>query len=181
MTHPTTIAHRFLLLAAFACCGLATQPVHASAQVLEVPFDLVHGTVILQVSVNGHGPLSMMLDSGADPSIVDLKAARNLGLALASKGEAGSGGGADVNLSYETTLPLLEISGLKAMHVAALGMDLSKISSALGRPVQGVLGYSLFKSRIVQIDYPRHLVRFYATAPARPDARCSRFVITTMF
>jgi len=49
-------------------------------------------------------------------------------------------------------------------------MDLSKISSALGRPIGGVLGYSLLKTRIVQIDYPHRKVRFYISAPSCPMA-----------
>ncbi len=55
---------------------------------------------------------------------------------------------------------------MTATKVDALAMDLSKLSSALGRPIGGVLGYSFFKTRIVQIDYPNRKVRFYAIAPS---------------
>jgi hypothetical protein len=36
----------------------------------------------------------------------------------------------------------------------------------LGRPIGGILGYSLLKGRILQIDYPNQKLRFYATAPS---------------
>ncbi len=79
---------------------------------------------------------------------------------------AGIGGGTSHNVSYETSLPVVQLGGLTATKVDALAMDLSKLSSALGRPIGGVLGYSLLKTRIVQIDYPNRTVRFYTNAPS---------------
>jgi hypothetical protein len=134
----------WLLLFATACC------VHVQAQapgtkqaVIEVPFEFIHGAIVVQASVNGQGPFSMMLDTGADPSVVELQTAKNVGLKLAANGQQGSGGGTGVNLAYETVLPVVQIGGLTATHVDAVAMDLSKVGSALGRPLGGVLGYSL--------------------------------------
>ena len=132
-----------------------------------IPFEFIHDAIVLQVAVNGHGPMSMLLDTGADPSLIDLKTAKEIGLKLATKGEQGSGGGTDVNLAYETVLPVIRIGGFKATQVDAVGMDLSRLSAALGRPISGVLGYSLLKTLVLQIDYPNHKVRFDRVAPFR--------------
>jgi hypothetical protein len=59
---------------------------------------------------------------------------------------------------------------LTASNVDALALDLSKLSSALGRPVSGVLGYSLLKARFVQIDYPNRKVRFFTRATSCAEA-----------
>ena len=157
----------WVLLFAAVCC------VHSSAQgtvikqtSIEVPFEFIHDSIVVQATVNGQGPFWMLLDTGADPSIVDLETAKNVGLQLAAKGQQGSGGGTGVNPAYETVLPVVQLGGLSATHVDALGMDLSKLSSTLGRPIGGVLGYSLLKRRIVQIDYPSRKVRFYTVAPS---------------
>jgi predicted aspartyl protease len=121
----------------------------------------------------------MLLDTGADPSIVEIGTAKSVGLKIAASGQQGSGGGTGDNLAYETSLPLVQLGGLTASNVDALAMDLSKLSSALGRPISGVLGYSLLKTRIVQIDYPNLRVLFFASAPscartARPHSpRCT--------
>ncbi|MBV9294514.1 MAG: aspartyl protease family protein [Acidobacteriaceae bacterium] len=156
-----------VLLFAFACC--VRSPVQGAAieqSVIEVPFEFIHDSIVVQASVNEHGPFWMLLDTGADPSIVDLETANNVGLKLAAKGQQGSGGGTGVNPAYETVLPVVQLGGLRAANVDALGMNLSKLSSALGRPVGGVLGYSFLKRRIVQIDYPSRKVRFYTIAPS---------------
>jgi hypothetical protein len=144
---------------------LAAQPGTGERSAIEVPFELVHDSILVQAFIDGHGPFSMLLDSGADPSIVDLEAARHMGLKLATTGQQGSGGGTEANLAYETSFPLLQLGALKASNVDALGLNLSKLSSTLGRPIAGVLGYSLLKNRIVQIDYPHHKVRFATEAP----------------
>jgi hypothetical protein len=51
-------------------------------QVVEIPFDFVRNEIILQVKVDGKGPFNMMLDTGTDPSAVDLATAKELGLEL---------------------------------------------------------------------------------------------------
>src|SRR6185369_12357626 len=99
------------------CCLLVTAFVsfaHAGGkqQVVEIPFDFYRNEIILQVKVNGKGPFNMMLDTGTDPSVIDLATAKDIGLKLHPLGKPGSGGGTEVNLTYYTELPLVEVAGL---------------------------------------------------------------------
>jgi len=149
------------------CCLLVTvfvSSAHAGGkqQVVEIPFDFYHNEIILQVKVNGKGPFNMMLDTGTDPSAVDLNTAKDIGLKLHPLGKPGTGGGTDVNLTYYTELPLVEVSGFTVKDVETLALDLSKVSERLGKPLHGVLGHSVLNGRIVQIDYPNRVVRFYS-------------------
>ncbi len=163
-----------LFLLVLTCCVslLGQVPVPRQA-VVEVPFEFVHGAIIVRATVNGDGPFWVMLDTGADPSVVELETAKSLGLKIAASGQQGSGGGTSANLIYETSFPVLQLGGLTATNVDAVAMDLSKISSALGRPISGVLGYSLLKRRIVQINYPDRKLRFYTSAPPCAGAALS--------
>jgi hypothetical protein len=52
-----------------------------------------------------------------------------------------------------------------AKEVSAGAIDLKKLAAKLERPIQGVLGYSFLKDRIVQIDYPASKIRFYTESP----------------
>ena len=159
----TWFAGSLLLVILFCVDAFAQVPAQT---VIEVPFELVHGSILIQTRVNGLGPFWMMLDTGADPSIVELGTAKSAGLKIAANGQQGSAGGTDANLAYETSLPQVQLGDLTATNVDAMAMDLSKLSTALGRPIGGVLGYSLLKARIVQIDYPGRKVRFYSSAPS---------------
>jgi len=49
---------------------------------IEVPFEFYRNEIIVQVKVDGKGPFNMMLDTGTDPTAVDL--------AIASIGSSGS-------------------------------------------------------------------------------------------
>jgi len=155
---------RICLLMTVGCVG-SFALTNSKEQVVEVPFDFYRNEIILQVKINAKGPFDIMLDTGTDPSVVDLARAREIGLKLDPIGRQGTGGGTDVNLAYATKLPLVEVGGLAAKHVGAVALDLSRIRVRLGRPIDGVLGHSLLNGRIVQIDYPNRVVRFYSRSP----------------
>jgi len=150
-----------LTLASFCCLAQAK----SKEQVIEIPFEFHKNEIILQVRVNGKGSFNMMLDTGTDPSAVDLTTARELGLKLHPVGNEITGGGKDANLGYYTKLPLVEVGGFTVKNVDALAVDLSKISERLGKPLNGVLGHSVLNGRIVQIDYAKRVVRFHARSP----------------
>jgi predicted aspartyl protease len=157
-----------LLLAAASFSSFA-QGKSSQDQVLEIPFDFYRNEIILQVKVNGKGPFNMMLDTGTDPSVVDLTTARGLGLKLQSSGATASGGGREANSIYETKLPVVEVGPLTVKNLETVALDLSKMSARLGKPLHGVLGHSFLNGRIVQIDYPKQTVRIYSRSPfAKP-------------
>lgn len=155
----------------FVAIHMALGGVCASAQVkskqavVEIPFDFYRNEIILQVKVNGKGPFNMMLDTGTDPSAIDLATAKELGVKLVPLGKPATGGGTDVNLPYGTELSLVDLGGLTAKDLEAVAINLSKVSERLGKPLHGVLGHSLLHGRIVQIDYPKRVVRFYSASP----------------
>jgi hypothetical protein len=80
-------------------------------------------------------------------------------------GKPATGGGTEVNLPYGTELSLVEVGGLTARDIEAAAINLAKVSERLGKPLHGVLGHSLLNGRIVQIDYPKRVVRFYSESP----------------
>jgi predicted aspartyl protease len=140
-------------------------PDYGQSKPIEVPFEFYKNEVIVQARINGQGPFAMMLDTGTDPSAIDLKTADAAGIKRSNKGQQGSGGGTDRNLAYECKFATVELGDLKATNVAAAALDLSRISERMGRHIDGVLGHSLLNKRIVQFDYPHGIVRFYDEAP----------------
>jgi predicted aspartyl protease len=150
-----------LTIASISCFAQAK----SKEQIIEIPFEFHKNEIILQVRVNGKGSFNMMLDTGTDPSAVDLTTAKELGLKLHPLGKEITGGGTDSNLGYYTQLPLVEVGGFSVKNVDALAVDLSRVSERLGKPLHGVLGHSVLNGRIVQIDYPNRVVRFYARSP----------------
>ena len=128
---------------------------------IEIPFEFYRNQIVLQVDIAGQGPFSMLLDTGTDPSAIDLATARRIGLKIKAEGHRVAGGGTEVNLGYETSLPVVQVGGLSARNISAIAIDLSKLSEQLGRAAHGVLGHSFLNGRTVQIDYPNRIIRFY--------------------
>lgn len=142
--------------------GASSQTVKAP---IEVPFEFVHNQIVIQVKIGGKGPFRMLFDTNTDPSAIDIATAAELGLQVGSKGATATGGGTDQNTVHATRLQNVEVGGVVAKEIAAVTIDLTKISQKMGTPIQGVLGYSFLAGRIVQIDYPKSQLRFYTESP----------------
>jgi predicted aspartyl protease len=132
---------------------------------VEVPFEFVHNQIVVTVKIAGKGPYSMLVDTDTDPSAIDLATAKELGLGLASRSYAATGGGSDAQSVQPTRLPSVELGTIVAKDVAAGAIDLKKLSAKLERPIHGVLGYTFLKDRILQIDYAASKLRFFTESP----------------
>ena len=133
---------------------------------IEVPFETERNLIFVQVKLNGRGPFTMMLDTGTDPSAIDLAAAKELGLELTDTGKNATGGGTEKKAIYEVKPVDVTVGELHAPGVEIAAGDLSKIAQAIGKPMHGVLGHSFLDKRIVQIDFPARRLRFYKESPA---------------
>ena len=130
-------------------CGVA------SGTPLTVPFDYSHKEIGLSVTVGG-APLYMILDTGVDPSVIDLARADALKLKVdrGGGGEASGEGDAKQSKVYPSTIAGLAIGGRSFPGFDALAFDMGPLSKQYGRTLDGVVGYSFLTDKIVLIDYP---------------------------
>lgn len=133
---------------------------------VQVPFTFEHNQIILRPEIPGLGPVSMLLDTGTDPSVIDLTYASESGLPLLSMSETGEGAGSQAVTVFSTSDLEIRLGDLVASGVTTLAVDLSRIAERLGQPLHGILGYSFLANRIVQIDYPGRMLRFFPDAAA---------------
>jgi hypothetical protein len=133
----------------------------AQAATQGVPFDFSHHAIGLNVSVKGK-PLYVLLDTGVDPSVIDLGRAKALGLPMQTGqgGEANGEGNGHVHV-FPATIKALAINGQAWGNVDALAMDMAGLSKQYGKTLDGVLGYSFLVGKTVVIDYPASTVTFY--------------------
>ena len=161
---------RFRIFATAACLLGALSAAFAQEQPIELPFETERNLIFVEVKLNGRGPFTMMLDTGTDPSAIDLAAAKELGLELTTTGQNAVGGGTEKKAVYEVKPVDLTVGELQADNVEIAAADLSQIAQAIGKPMHGVLGHSFLDKRIVQIDFPARRLRFYTKSPAGPAA-----------
>lgn len=95
----------------------------------------------------GH-PLTVLLDTGTDPSAIDLGLARRLGLRIGDFA-LGSDAASDQVRFTETVLPWLRIGDLALRDLYAHAVDLSRAPFK----VDLVLGYNVLSSLTLTVDY----------------------------
>jgi predicted aspartyl protease len=151
------------VLALMSGCGASggewdSQP--QPAGILEVPFGFERNQIALDVEMHGTGPFRMLLDTGVDPSAVDLSTALKVGIPvdLDSAGVA-EGVGNERPSVYSATIKSLRVGGWAFGDVPAAAFSMEGLSEAFGRPLHGVLGYSFLQGKVLQIDYAERLVR----------------------
>jgi hypothetical protein len=136
-----------LLLALPAFCGQAS----------DLPFKFRAGLIWVQVDgPKGAKPLNFILDSGAEASVISLQTARRLGLTL---GQPMTVRGINTTTVGYWTENLPSQMGDVSLTSRYLAMDLSALSSACHRRVDGLIGADFFAGRIVQIDFAKEKIR----------------------
>jgi len=147
----------------------------------DVPFELFHNVILVPVHLGDRGPYLAMIDTGTDPSAIDIALAKELGLRLGRGGEI-DGGGTQTVKAFETRLASVRVGSVTAVNVEVLaGGSIAKIGATLGRPIRLVLGKSFLNGRVVQFDFPRKMMRFLARSPDAVAAPGRRAILPSRY
>jgi hypothetical protein len=126
----------------------------AFAQILidKIPIQIVDNLIFIQLHVNNQNePLNFMFDSGAGVTVIDQKVAKNLKLDISGTSKIRTSGKTletKESLSNELTFS----DKFKIPDIPLIIMDLSHISEYLKLKVDGIIGFDLLKSAIVETN-----------------------------
>jgi len=152
MARRVYIARLFALL--LAAWIIVATPGRAAT---EIPFTFRSGMIWLKVEAGGSaGPLAFLLDSGAGKSVLDLGAARRLGVKLGARETVQ---GVDGRCAAYAVEGLGATVGSAAVPREMLALDLRGVSGGCGARVDGLLGADFFREHIVQIDFAAQKIR----------------------
>jgi hypothetical protein len=129
----------------------------------------LHGAhVFLPVHVSGSPPLWMLLDTGAELTVLDLGTARELGVGVS--GFSGiTGFGADTLRGGVTEGGVaIALPGAIPYHLRRPVVDLAGLEPHLGRRVPGIVGSDLFLRFTVELDYEGGRVVLHQTRHFQP-------------
>ncbi|MGH8174345.1 MAG: hypothetical protein ACREPX_14495 [Rhodanobacteraceae bacterium] len=161
------------VLASFHTLSARAAPAQAFAA--EIPFRSCEGLICIDVALDGAAPRTLMLDTGNANSTLTADAASALGWALTPAQRNGA------------AMPGIFLAGKRRVAFGAVEQSTPFFvfdRALLGEykpPVDGSLSYGFFEDRILQIDYPRHVLRISnvisTPVPDRPgDSGTLRFV-----
>lgn len=136
---------------------------------VNIPFKLVHNLIVIPVQINTSQSLNFILDSGVRHTLITrLYFSDSLDLKDASKITIkGLGEGHDIG-AYFSTGNHMYMNGIRGDNhsVYVLMEDVFNLSTRMGMPVHGIIGYDIFKNFIVKINYSTKMLTLY-----RPDVK----------
>lgn len=133
-------------------------------RVASFPFEMIGNYVVIQAKINGSTPLNLILDSGLESTVItELYEDDELFLNLADTVPLqGLGNGSDLNalFSNDNTLKIKKLQ-IKNVKIYLLPKDAINFSMILGRKVNGIMGWDIFKHYVVEINYTSQKVTIY--------------------
>ena len=118
----------------------------------KIPIQIIDNLIFIQLHVNNNKePLNFMFDSGAGITVIDHKISNELNLDISGTSKIGTSGKTietKESLSNELTFS----EKFKVADISLIIMDLSHISEYLKVNVDGIIGFDLLKSAIVETN-----------------------------
>jgi len=141
----------------------------------KIKFELVNNLIIVPVELNGQ-KLSFLLDTGVSTTmLLNLEEVDSLDLKEAQKINLRGLGGEEVIEAYKSENNVLKMGSIisKDLEVYLIFSEGVNFSPRLGVPVNGIIGYDLFKDFIVEINYSRSFFKVHE--PSQFNKRLSGY------
>ena len=128
-----------------------------------IPFKFINNLIIISIEVNGI-PLNFLLDTGVEESILfSLDETDEVSFAQVEKVKIKGFGKKEAFDGYLSTLNEVKAKSFTDKnHSLYLVLDQDiNISSNVGVPVNGIIGYHFFKNNLVKIDFESQKITIY--------------------
>lgn len=125
-----------------------------------LPLQLTQNHPYAPFTVNGKGPVSFLVDTGATRGVIDAEKAAALGLEGRGK-EVLRGAGAGQLESTTVAKPTYGLGPVQVPGAALSTAPLEALSLREGRYMEGILGYELLSQFVVEFDYAGNALRFH--------------------
>ena len=129
----------------------------------KIPFKFEQNEIIVKVKINNKGPYNFLFDTGTNPSVINIKTAKRIGLQLNEiNRKVGKKNKTRIYLCY---LPKITVGKISQDSLLSVALNLSVFKTKFIEPIEGIIGYSFFNSKIFTIDYAKREILFYKKLP----------------
>lgn len=131
---------------------------------INLRFEMINNLIIVPVFINGSDTLKFILDTGVSHTMItSLNGAPGISFNYAREIELfGLGSGREVK-AYHSFGNVLEMPGIQGFNhnIIILKEEFDYLSQGLGTQIHGLLGYDVFDSFVVEIDYNTRRLHLY--------------------
>lgn len=135
--------------------ALASDPV-------TVPIEVVYGGLIFVKVLINDQPMSFILDTGAEFTLLNSSRVSKLGLQALGTFATGAGGG-DVVVSFVPGVTT-KVGGATLSDQIIGAVLLDQLEGPLQRPLDGILGYDFISRFVIELDYKNQTMRLFDRA-----------------
>ena len=132
-----------------------------------IPFKFINNLIFIPIKVNGV-ELNFLLDSGVEETILfSMEEKKEISFSNIEKIRLRGLGSEESIEGLKSNYNTLEIKDAKSTnHILYIVLDQSfNLSSHVGIPVNGIIGYHFLKNNLVEINYERKRVTVYRDMP----------------
>lgn len=164
------IAAALTLTACAFPSGPAAAAIVLPGGTVELPVARVFDYFIVEATIEGRGPYSLLLDTGSDFITLDdsLKDAVE-GLHRPAVRRIRGATGEYAHVEDGATIDTLRLGALTLRRVPVLFQEVSALGETIAHPIDGLLGIGPFVDHVLELDYPNDRVRVLDRAPAAPE------------
>lgn len=158
------IKQLILLTVIFICSAVSCFSQSVDENVIaEVPFTLSNGQILIEATINKKLTVKLILSNTFSSSIDITKLDENKIRTTQKMYPNGVSG---------TFTPQATVNGIKIGDMSVPGLDMywdgaMELAREVKEPVDGILGYDFMDNRIIQIDFPKNVVRFLRKNPLK--------------
>lgn len=150
--------------------AIVEKPDFSTSAPQTVPFRLRDNLVTLEVTIGGRQHVAV-LDSGSGALVLDKAFVERTNLRAAEAVGTVAGAGAEAQQLSPVAIPDLRVGPLRFGRAGGYAVDLSRLSSSAGFPVNVLIGAPVFKHSAITVDYRRGTVTFSRSGGAAACAR----------
>ncbi|SDW90164.1 aspartyl protease family protein [Flavobacterium degerlachei] len=153
----------FLLIYSFPTFAQDGFQFKNGANKVSIPFQLINNLVFIPLNVNGV-ELTFLLDSGVEETVLfSLEDKKEVSLKNIEKVRLMGLGSEEAIEGLKSEGNILDVKGMRSIkHLLYIILDQDfNMSSHVGIPVNGIIGYPFFKDNLVEINYDKKKVFFY--------------------
>ncbi len=129
-----------------------------------MPFELINNLVVIPLRINNSDTLRFVLDTGVGRTLItELSANKEFTIRYSGKVTLSGLGEAEPMEALFSAGNSVYLEGIKgdSLDIVLMLEDRFNLSSFMGREVNGLIGYDIFKNFIVEIDYLNKRLYFH--------------------
>lgn len=136
-----------------------------------VPMASFFGKPVIDLKLNGRGPYSFIVDTGASVTVLDQGLISELNLTPLGRVRVGDPANPEAQEAEEYVVEQLEMGALEFNNVEVIGMDGLGPLEELAEGPRGVLSTSIFSPYLTTLDFPSGQITLVPGALPEPDGR----------